>query len=42
MKTATRIFTLLIFTITINSCAFHSGVMTGSAALSDANFKVVD
>lgn len=42
MKTATRIFSLFTFALLFNSCAFHSGVMTGSAALSDANFKVVD
>jgi len=42
MKTVIRLFMLLALTATINSCAFHSGVMTGNAALSDANFKVVD
>ena len=42
MKTATRLFILLTFSFFINSCATHSGMMTGNAALSDANFKVVD
>lgn len=42
MKFLSRLLLLLLFIITINSCAFHSGVMSGSAALSNANFKVVD
>jgi len=42
MKTTAHIFTFLSFVLLLNSCAFHSGVMTGNAALSDANFKVVD
>lgn len=41
MKTAIRIFLLFTLTTMISSCAFHSGVMTGNAALSDANFFTV-
>ncbi len=32
-------FTVLILSFT--SCAIHSGMMTGNAAISDGNFKVV-
>lgn len=42
MKFVSPFLFLLIFVSIISSCATHSGVMTGNAALSDANFKVVD
>jgi len=42
MKLATHILGIIIISLTISSCAFHSGLMTGNAALNDANFKTVD
>ncbi|WP_146194173.1 DUF6567 family protein [Brumimicrobium oceani] len=42
MKNLIRLLSFCVFATFLNSCAFHSGVMTGNAALSDANFKVVD
>ncbi|WP_159038567.1 DUF6567 family protein [Brumimicrobium mesophilum] len=42
MEKATRISSIFALVLILNSCAFHTGVMSGNAALSDANFKVVD
>ena len=32
---------LILSLFFLNSCAFHSGMMTGNASLADGNFRVV-
>ncbi|WP_159038566.1 DUF6567 family protein [Brumimicrobium mesophilum] len=42
MKLFFRLSLLFVLPFLFNSCAFHSGVMVGSASLSDENFTVID